>query len=170
MMVKSVSLRSRYYLYILYIFLILGLSLADQLSKTWVLKNITASQQISIIPGLNLILRFNPGAAFGILSGHYTFKTYFFASIALVAVTWCCYRLWQLKNEFKCGLEIFSLILIASGAIGNSIDRLQHHFVIDFIDLYIQNWHWYTFNLADIFLCVGGICYFISTNYNKSSQ
>jgi signal peptidase II len=54
-----------------------------------------------------------------------------------------------------------ALLLILGGAFGNLYDRLFRGYVVDFVDLYIGHWHWYFFNVADVYICFGAILLFI---------
>ena len=66
------------------------------------------------------------------------------------------------------GFEKLSFILILGGAIGNLFDRIFYKAVPDFIDLHVNNFHWFIFNVADIFITVGILCLiFVELFYNK---
>ena len=60
------------------------------------------------------------------------------------------------------GLQKYSLIMILGGALGNVFDRLLHKSVPDFIDFHINEFHWFIFNVADIFITLGVICMILS--------
>ena len=57
--------------------------------------------------------------------------------------------------------------MILGGALGNLCDRFWHGYVVDFIDFYIRQWHWYTFNLADSFITIGAIIMFITLFFSQ---
>lgn len=126
----------------------------DQITKTWVLNTLQHTTK-PILPFLNFSLGFNKGAAFGILDAAGGWQRWFFIilgiSVSAVILIWSA----NLKAQKK--MENLALALILGGAWGNLIDRIHLGHVIDFIDFYINNWHWYTFNIADIAICVGGV-------------
>jgi signal peptidase II len=66
--------------------------------------------------------------------------------------------LWRLQRQPQpsYGL-VYGLALILGGALGNLLDRMLFNHVIDFIDIYLNNWHWPAFNLADMAICLGGL-------------
>lgn len=67
-------------------------------------------------------------------------------------------------------LSNIAYALIIGGAIGNLIDRLMHGFVIDYLDFYVGNWHWPTFNLADMAICVGAALIIFESFYPKINR
>lgn len=129
--------------------------LLDQWSKAWVLANITADEVVEVLPSLNLILRFNEGAAFSFLSNAGGWQQYFFISLALVVSVGIV--IWLRKLPAKPLLEPLSLNLILAGALGNVIDRFVQGKVTDFIDFYVGSWHYATFNVADMAITLGAI-------------
>jgi len=125
----------------------------DQISKWYVLKHISFREMVSVIPGLHLTLSFNPGVAFSL----FDHETGWMAFLLLSLIILICLGLafWVLKTPYSEKWAGTALMLILGGAIGNVIDRIVYGHVIDFIDLYIKSWHWYTFNLADTFISIG---------------
>lgn len=127
----------------------------DQFSKFWAIHHLVPYEALALSPMLNLTLAFNTGAAFSFLSQagawHLTFFMIFGLVMSLILVVLMFRTAWSQK------LQLAALSLILGGALGNSVDRLTHGFVIDFIDLYYQNHHWYIFNLADSAICLGAI-------------
>lgn len=128
----------------------------DQVTKLWVLNTFVPGESVRITPFFNLVLVFNPGAAFSFLADHAGWQRWFFTVIALVISGWILGQLRVLKRRtwFCLGLA-----LIMGGALGNLIDRLWLGMVIDFIDLHAAGWHWPAFNVADSAVCVGAILY-----------
>ena len=92
----------------------------------------------------------NTGIGFGLLSSN---STIFYNSIT-VLIGLVIIFLFYLLTKSKLGDKIL-FSLIAGGALGNFYDRLTYYAVPDFIDLHFKNFHWFTFNLADIFITVG---------------
>jgi signal peptidase II len=130
--------------------------LLDQLSKLWVFNSFLPGQSVEVAPFFNLVLVFNPGAAFSFLADHAGWQRWFFSLIALLISGWI---IWQLRQLAVLGWLGFGLALIMGGALGNLIDRLWLGMVIDFIDIHAAGWHWPAFNIADSAVCVGAVLY-----------
>lgn len=116
---------------------------------------------VAILPGLNLTLMHNTGAAFSFLSQAGGWQRWFFvaltAIVSMVIIVWLA-RLPSDKRWLAC-----ALVLILGGAIGNVWDRIVLGYVIDFVDVYYQDWHWPAFNVADSSICIGAIMVVIDT-------
>lgn len=126
----------------------------DQVSKYWILANLSHQSVIELMPSLNFVLAHNHGAAFGFLAKFGGWQRIFLAGIATTVCFVILVWLAKLKrNNNK--LEAVSLALVFGGALGNLLDRIRYGYVVDFIDFYIKDWHWYTFNVADIAICIG---------------
>lgn len=126
--------------------------IADYLTKQWALSTLEANV-IHVIDGLlNWRLAFNRGVAFSFMANwDYTHLQYALAALAFGVATGMLYWLTTDKDKlFQIGVGS-----IIGGAIGNGIDRLTMGAVIDFIDVYQGNWHFPTFNVADIAINVG---------------
>jgi len=129
--------------------------LIDRISKIYVINlfDTLNDQQIFIASFLNLYLIWNEGIAFGLLSFDnneiYNFITFFITIINIIII----YILIKI-NDFR--RYFFSIIL--GGSLGNLFDRLVYNAVPDFIDFHIGNFHWFIFNMADIFITIGVIC------------
>lgn len=128
----------------------------DQITKLWVFNVFVPGESLPITPFLNLVLVFNPGAAFSFLAEHSGWQRWFFTVIALGISGWI---VWQLRSLRSRTLYSFGLALIMGGALGNLIDRLWLGMVIDFIDVHVAGWHWPAFNVADSAVCVGAVLY-----------
>ena len=99
---------------------------------------------------LNIVLIWNKGIAFGLLSFS---KSYLYNIISLIiAIIIIVLVIMSLKSQ---GLKRYSLLMIVGGALGNLHDRIFFSAVPDFIDFHIGNFHWFIFNLADIFISLG---------------
>jgi signal peptidase II len=135
----------------------LGLSflavLLDQLSKLLIADNMQLYQSINIMPYVNLTYVHNTGAAFSFLSEAGGWQRWFFAALAIVIGSVIAVWLSRLKAHET--LMAVSLSLVLGGAIGNLIDRLAYGYVIDFLDIYVQSWHWPAFNVADSAITLG---------------
>lgn len=111
----------------------------------------------------------NKGAVWGILSQSTSViipKVITILSVlALIIVIY-----FFLKLESKCTLELTSLSFVMGGALGNIIDRLYQGYVVDFLDVFIKDHHWPTFNIADSFITIGVILLVISIWRGKCTQ
>jgi signal peptidase II len=125
----------------------------DQISKLAVVKAMNLYESVSVIPYFNLTYVHNTGAAFSFLSDAGGWQRWLFAilaaSISVVLVVWLA----KLKKHET--LLAVSLALILGGAFGNLIDRIAYGYVIDFLDVYYQSWHWPAFNIADSAITLG---------------
>jgi signal peptidase II len=126
--------------------------LLDQLTKWWALNNLQLGIPEVVLPFLNWLLLFNPGAAFSFLAQGTGWQRWFFTIIGLAA---SAYIIWLLRKSQGEKLLCLALSLILGGALGNVIDRIMYGAVVDFIDLHYANWHWPAFNLADSAICLG---------------
>jgi signal peptidase II len=132
--------------------LALAVLLADQLTKYVVLQHFTVSRVVEVTPFFNLVLVFNPGAAFSFLSDASGWQRYFFSAIAVVASVWVVYLLRKYPQQ---RLFCVALSLILAGAVGNLIDRLLYGAVVDFLDFHLRGWHFPAFNVADASISCG---------------
>ena len=124
----------------------------DRFSKIYVIsKNeINLSPDLFSSKYLNISLIWNEGIAFGLLSfndGHF----YNFLSF-LIAIVITVIFFMILRNQ---GMKKYSLLMIFGGALGNLYDRIFFKGVPDFIDFHIGNFHWFIFNVSDIFISLG---------------
>ena len=125
----------------------------DRLSKIEIIKNFSDGS-VYLNDFLNLDLVWNTGIGFGLLSSN---STIFYNSISLLIGVIILFLLFLIISANNFDKFVFSLI--TGGAIGNFYDRIYFQAVPDFIDLHFENLHWFTFNLADIFITVGIIIY-----------
>jgi signal peptidase II len=125
----------------------------DQWSKIVIDKSMSLYESIIISPFFNLTYVRNPGAAFSFLSDAGGWQRWFFAVMALIISGILVVWLYRLKKHET--LLAVALALVLGGAIGNLIDRLAYGYVIDFLDVYYQNWHWPAFNVADMAISLG---------------
>lgn len=129
--------------------------LLDQLTKWLALEYLLGHAVVPVTPFLNFTLVFNRGAAFGFLNNAGNWQNFFFVIVALIACSVILYFLNRL--EWRNNSVVVGLCLILGGAVGNVIDRLNHGYVIDFIDVYYRSWHWPAFNLADSAITIGAV-------------
>ena len=127
------------------------LVLADQISKTIVVKTMSLYESIPVIQNFfHFTYITNDGMAFGI---NFPFGYYIFTSVSILLTLFLFWYLWSVRTHsivIRLGISF-----IIAGAIGNLIDRIFLGAVIDFLDFMIGNFHWYVFNLADSYVTVG---------------
>ena len=139
---------------IIIIYISIFIFFLDRLSKFYILKlsNLQDITNFYITSFLNLNLVFNKGIAFGLLSMedaiHYNIITFIILIITLIVLVMA------IKTS---GVEKYGFSMIFGGSLGNIFDRLYYSSVIDFIDIHINNIHWFIFNFADIFISIGVI-------------
>ncbi|WP_460035189.1 signal peptidase II [Methylothermus subterraneus] len=125
----------------------------DQLTKIWIAARLPLGQSVEVLPCFRLTHVRNPGAAFSFLASASGWQRWLFLGLAVVAAGAILVWLWRLDERKP--WEGVGLALILGGAIGNFIDRARFGYVIDFLDLYYQSWHWPAFNLADAAITLG---------------
>jgi signal peptidase II len=126
--------------------------IADQATKWLVLWTFTVHTSVPVTSFFNLVLVFNPGAAFSFLASASGWQREFFIAVAVVASVWVTYLLRRHASETRFAL---GLSLILGGAIGNLIDRVVLGAVVDFLDFHLFGYHWPAFNIADSGITVG---------------
>jgi signal peptidase II len=107
----------------------------------------------AIMPFFKLTYVRNTGAAFSFLSEAGGWQRWFFAGLALMISIVIAVWLTRLKKHET--LLAVALALVLGGAAGNLIDRLAYGYVIDFLDVYYESWHWPAFNVADSAITLG---------------
>ena len=131
----------------------LWLSLVDHATKTLVVNTMAYKESIDILPFFNFTYVHNYGAAFSFLSDSGGWQRWFFSLIAVsisVLLVWWLKRL-PATNKVLCS----AYALVLAGAIGNLYDRIAYGYVIDFLHVYYENWHFPVFNIADCAICIG---------------
>lgn len=127
----------------------------DQITKYWVMARLTVHEPVAIMPSLNLTLMFNQGAAFSFLSQAGGWQRWFFTGVAVLVSIVIVFWLKHLPARKR--WEAAALALILGGAVGNVIDRIRLGHVIDFIQVYYQDWFFPAFNVADSAITLGVI-------------
>ena len=124
----------------------------DRISKFYVILKSESNLSSSLFTSkfLNINLIWNDGIAFGLFSFdekiYYNFMTAIIILIALII-------LWFITKTQN--IEKIAFLMVFSGALGNIFDRLYYTSVPDFIDIHVKDFHWFIFNVADIFICLG---------------
>lgn len=114
---------------------------------------LTYAEPVAVMPMFNLTLLHNTGAAFSFLAGADGWQRWFFVTLAVVVSVVLVIWLKGLKREET--WTAIAIALILGGAIGNVYDRVVHGYVVDFLHVYWQNWHFPAFNLADTAITIG---------------
>ena len=129
--------------------------LIDRISKIYVinLNNNFSGSEIFSSKFLNIYLIWNEGIAFGLFSSNEN-NIYNILTLLIIFVIIIIFYMIT-KSQ---GLQKYSLLMILGGALGNVFDRILYKSVPDFIDFHINEFHWFIFNVADIFITIGVIC------------
>ena len=143
--------------------IILTIFFLDRISKFKVLNDFN-DRDYFINNFLNIDLIWNTGIGFGLLS---TDSSLIYNLITFVITVVMLILLYLILTAHTIDKIIYSMIM--GGALGNFYDRLTFKAVPDFIDLHFNNFHWFTFNIADIFITLGIIGYLVS-DYNKKNE
>ena len=154
---------------ILYFVTVFFIFLADRISKLYILSILEnfGNVNININSYINFVLVWNSGIAFGLLSFDqseiYNLITIFIIFINLLIV----YLIIKLKD-----IRAYFFLIVLGGSLGNLFDRIYYSAVLDFIDISFKNFHWFIFNVADIFISIGIICLIFAEllNYKRNNE
>ena len=135
-----------------FFFIILILFSLDRASKVYLLNLQESGIDIDfyINPFLNFYLIWNTGIGFGLISLDSNFYYHILTSVIVIVNVGLIYYLIKSK-----GIHSYLIALIIGGSLGNLFDRLYYYAVPDFIDIHLGNYHWFVFNIADIFITIG---------------
>lgn len=123
----------------------------DQITKNAVLASTIPDQPLAVLPIFNLVLVWNKGVSFGLMTNHTDIGPYVLSLMSLVIAVFFVIWLWRVRF-----LPLaLALGLVIGGALGNVIDRLRFGAVVDFLDFYWQDWHYPAFNIADSCIVIG---------------
>tara|TARA_B100001057_G_scaffold428099_1_gene453315 strand:+ start:5109 stop:5585 length:477 start_codon:yes stop_codon:yes gene_type:complete len=152
---------------ILSIFFVIGIFLLDRISKILVVNyfNKLETSNISVFTFLDLSLVWNDGIAFGLFAFEHNF---YYNLLTIIIVTITLFIFWMITKYD--GLDKISFTMIFGGSIGNIFDRILHSSVPDFIDIHINNFHWFIFNVADIFITLGVVLLIYSELFLKKNK
>lgn len=133
----------------------------DQLVKLAIVRMLPVYDSVTVIPHLlDLTYVRNTGVAFGVLNeSSLPYKGVITTSLALIALGGIALYARQLQTHERWARR--GLTLILGGAFGNLIDRLRLGYVIDFVDVYWHNWHFWAFNVADAAITFGAVFVFL---------
>ena len=156
-------INNNFYLNLIIIF---SIFILDRLTKFYIiyLDKINSGTEIFSSKFLNIYLIWNEGIAFGLFSldkkNLYNYLTIFIFIVAVFILFWI------INSK---GIQKYALSMIFGGALGNLFDRIFYQAVPDFIDLHINNFHWFIFNIADIFITIGVFLMILSEFIVKGS-
>ena len=135
--------------------ILITIFLIDRISKFYILRlaELESLVDIYVTSYLNFFLIWNTGIAFGLFSVN---EAIIYNTITLMIgfiIIAILFMMWRCDN-----IQQYFLALVAGGALGNLYDRVVYAAVPDFIDLHFYGFHWFVFNVADIFITIGIIC------------
>ena len=148
------------------IIIIISIFILDRAFKIYLINLQTAGIEVDfyILPFLNFYLSWNTGIGFGLLSFEHSTLYNLITSLIIIINLLIIYLIFK-SND----LRAYFFILILGGSLGNLFDRLYYSAVPDFIDLNYKGYHWFIFNVADLFITLGIICLIFAEllNYKK---
>ena len=132
--------------------IVLFIFLIDRISKLYVIQKdkLNFNSEIYSSKFLNIHLIWNEGIAFGLFSFHEDYLYNFLTFLILMVIIFIIFMI--RKSDL---LRKYALLLVLGGALGNFFDRIIYKAVPDFIDFHVGNFHWFIFNVADIFITFG---------------
>jgi len=145
---------------------LVGVLLADQASKYWILYDFDLPRKgtVEVLPFLNFTMVWNHAVTFGMLGGLGRSGPLVFCTVALLAVLVLLFMLTRVRKAWIC----VAVGAIAGGAVGNVIDRLQYGAVVDFLHAHAFGHSWYVFNVADSGIVCGVIAWMIDSLFDRS--
>ena len=149
--------------FVIFTLIILSISLFDQITKKFIIEYFDKNNStIFLTSFLNFDLIWNDGIAFGLFGfnnpNYYNIITFIIGLVIIIVF----YFLFINRNHTSLFYS-----MIAGGALGNFIDRIRFSAVPDFIDFHIGNYHWFVFNIADVFITLGVFCLIIDEIFSK---
>ena len=154
--------------FFLYSVIVIFIFILDRFSKVYILNLAETNNLVDIYvaPFLNLYLIWNKGIAFGLFSFEQN-SVYNFITILIIIINLVILIMIIKSNDIK----TYFLMFILGGSSGNLFDRIYYSAVPDFIDFHINDFHWFIFNVADVFISAGVICLIIAEFiFNKTSK
>lgn len=146
-----------------------GVFMVDQMTKAWAVRRLRFGGDREIIPGfLNFAYAQNTGVAFSMLDDHGQAGRFGLSAVAIVAGILVLFYFWRIPRANDRLLSALALLL--AGIIGNVTDRLRLGFVVDFIDVQFGSWHYPTFNVADMAICLGAGLLILDMFFNRKKE
>jgi len=140
----------------------------DQLTKQWASSSFSYGESLELLPFLNLTLVHNMGAAFSFLSDAGGWQRWFFAIVSLIVSV--VLIVWLSRLPARQCLLATALALVLGGAVGNLWDRVFLGYVVDFVDIYYQKYHWPAFNVADTAITIGAILLILESLFSSKTD
>ena len=134
------------------IIIILSIFFFDRFTKIYLINLQSTGTDVDfyIFPFLNFYLIWNTGIGFGLVAMET--NIYYHILTSIIAIINICLIFFLIKSK---GIHVYLIALIIGGSLGNLFDRIYYYAVPDFIDLHLGDYHWFIFNVADIFITVG---------------
>jgi signal peptidase II len=153
----------------IYLFGVMGLVIAlDQLSKLWALKHLVLGWPEKLFSGFNFTLAYNRGVAFSAFYDTGRQSPWFLILMtSLLSVMVLLMLIRTPKAQFQ---QRMALSMVLAGALSNLVDRIHYGAVVDFIDVYIGQYHWPVFNIADSAICLGAFLLLLSGYRDNKNQ
>ena len=161
-------LRINFKKFFLYSAIVIFIFILDRISKIYILNLVEINNEVDIhiFSFLKLYLIWNKGVAFGLFSFEQS-SVYNFITILIIIINLIILIMIIKLNDIR----TYFLMFILGGSSGNLFDRMYYSAVPDFIDFHINDFHWFIFNVADVFISVGVICLIIvEFIFNKTSK
>jgi signal peptidase II len=137
----------------------------DRISKIKIIEHQIENNRLYVNEFINLELVWNTGIAFGFLSSNTSLIYNLTTALIGIVILFLVYLIF--KSKF---IDKFFFSMILGGALGNFYDRIAYFAVPDFIDLHYKNFHWFTFNIADIFISLGVIILIFNDLLTKNEK
>ena len=155
--------------YVFFLIIALIIFHIDRLSKNYILNiaEVEGSVDIFVNSYLNIYLIWNTGIGFGLLSFDKSLIYNLITSLIIVINILIIYMIIKTND-----IRSYFLVFVLGGSLGNLFDRLYYSAVPDFIDINYKEFHWFIFNVADIFITIGIICLIFAElmNYKKENE
>jgi signal peptidase II len=143
--------------------------LIDQATKAWAIRRLRFGGDQEIIAGfLNFSYATNTGVAFSMLDDHGDAGRWGLSVVAFIAAALVLYFFWRTPRSDDRILGALALLL--AGIVGNVVDRARLGFVVDFIDVQFGSWHYPTFNVADMAICIGAGLLILDMFLNRKKE
>jgi signal peptidase II len=139
----------------------------DQLAKYWAVTQLPLHQAVNVMPYFDWYLTYNRGAAFSFLADAGGWQRWFFTITAIMISSVIFFWIKKLEPNEK--MTATSLSLILGGAIGNLIDRIYLGYVVDYVQIWLGNYPWPAFNIADAAISIGAVI-LILTSFTDSKK
>ena len=139
------------------------LACLDQMTKSWVIHNLSPHQLITLCPYIQLTHSLNQGVTLGLFPAHTPLQHYSLITLTLILLGSLLWHYQKLAQSTH--IQKMAVILVLLGGTSNLIDRLMYQSVIDYIILHLNSWYWPgIFNIADVSITVGSILYILTSS------